>query len=339
MSFLSFKLNAGAAFVALAFFIISCGNNQPADETLMVESTDSSVVSLNEKIKQDPSNPDLYHQRAILLSGNNDLPTAFYDMRRAISIDSTRAAYFMTLGEIYFMQGEGGKALQAYQQASDLEPENQEALLKQAELKLYMQNPTGAIETIDQALLNDKFNAKAYFMKGMAFKQLRDTMTALSSFQTAVEQDPEYFHAYMQLGIILSELHDPVAEQYLKNAINVNPLSIEAHYALGMFLQQHGNPEAALEPYSNILALDSINRDALFNTAYVYSEYLDDQAKALEGYDKVTQLHPNDANGWYMLGLTHERMGNKSDAITSYKKSLAIQPDYDLPARGISRLE
>jgi len=60
----------------------------------------------------------------------------------------------------------------------------------------------------DELLRINKNNADAYFFKGMIFKSLEMKNKSISNFQTCVEQDPTYYNAYMQLGLLMSNKKD-----------------------------------------------------------------------------------------------------------------------------------
>ena len=74
-------------------------------------------------------------------------------------------------------------------------------------------------------------------MKGMNYKEIKDTAKAISSMQTAVEQDQTYYSAYIQLGILCAAQKNPLAVQYYKNAMRIQPNSTEAWYDLGKYYQ------------------------------------------------------------------------------------------------------
>ena len=57
----------------------------------------------------------------------------------------------------------------------------------------------------------------------MKYKDLGDTAKAISSMQTAVEQDQQYYNAYMQLGILCAAQRNKLAVDYYKNALKVIP--------------------------------------------------------------------------------------------------------------------
>lgn len=326
-------------FFILALFSCKNKNADVAEDNAIIETSDSILIAFNERIKTDPSNPELYHARARYFLQQKNADAAFADMGRVLKLDTTKADYFITLSEIAFTRGQGATVKSALEKAIEVDPDNIEALMKLGELHLYLKNYKEAMGYLDRVLMKDRYNAKAYFIKGMAFKETGDTARAVSSFQTTVEQDPDYYHAYMQLGLLFSDAKKPLALDYLNNALNLDPESIEALYAIGFFAQENNMPEKAIQAYNTILQIDSAYKHAHYNLGYVQSELLKNYKAALKHYSDAIRLYPDFYEAWYMRGYTYERMGDKTSAAADYRASLNIKPDYDLAALGLGRVE
>ena len=233
-----------------SIFFISCGNHTNKQEKSITKDSATVAVpqelqNLNKLIAATPNNPDLYETRAKYYMGTKMYDEGLADMARAMSIDSTKVAYYITLSDLYFAANKSGNAKTALEKAIKLDNKNVEAYLRLAELYLYVQKSDKSIEYINEALKIDKYNAKAYFMKGMNYKDLKDTAKAISSMQTAVEQDQTYYNAYIQLGILCAAKKNKLAVDYYKDAIRIAPKSDEAWYNLGKYYQDmHDNNNA-----------------------------------------------------------------------------------------------
>ena len=329
----------GAFFSFL--FLNSCAENKEKineEEAIITSTNDTILVKYNEQIKTDPNNPDLYHERAKYFFATQNVEAALADMNRVFILDSSKAEYFITLSALYFSKGMAGNVKASLEKSIELEPKNITALMKLAELYLYLEKHKECIGTIDKVLRIDKYNAKAYFIKGMAFKETGDTAKAVSSFQTTVEQDPEYYHAYMQLGLLFSSANNKLAIDYFNSAIKINPQSTEAYYGLGLFLQENEMYEKAIEAYTIILQIDPIYKHAYYNLGYVHSEYLKDYKAAIGYFSNAIKSSPEYYEAFYMRGLSYERIGDLKNAEADYRASLKIKPDYDLAAMGLNRI-
>ncbi len=336
--------NIFAVLIAISFAItiFSCGNsNKKKDNVnnIISDSISPEITALNTKIKADPNNADLYNERAKLLIEKQKLDEAFADIRTALNIDSTKAPYFLTLSDVYFALGKVKNCKQAIEKSLTLYPDYADAELKFAELNLYFKDYKKTFDYIDKALKVDKVNAKAYFMKGMTYKETGDTSKAVSCFQTAIDQDPEYYHAYIQLGILFSIKGNPLAIDYFNNALKQNPKSIEAKYGLGMFYQENDEYDKAIIEYDSILSIDPKYKNAHYNIGYIYLVYLKKYPKAVKHFTDAIECDPKYAEAFYNRGYSYELLGDIKNAKADYNKALELKPNYEKPIDGLNRLD
>ena len=72
--------------ILFSFTLVSCGDT-PADEVKdSVPATDS-LTALNEQIRQDPNNLELYYKRALLYVDRNDFGAAVLDINRVLALE------------------------------------------------------------------------------------------------------------------------------------------------------------------------------------------------------------------------------------------------------------
>ncbi len=327
--------------VVISFLMFSCSNPAKEENNQVVEGLNipKPLLDLNSKIEKNPQNADLYNERAKYYFEAKDAASALKDIQMAIVLDSTKANYFLTLSDVCFVMGSSGDAKTALGKCILLDSKNIEALLKLSELYLYVKQFKTSIDFTDKVLKVDINNAKAYFRKGMNFKELGDTAKAISSFETTVEQDPDYYDAFMQLGIIAAIKHNALAVEYFKSAILLNSKSIEAYYSLGMFYKDRGELNRAIETYTTILQIDPTNKNANYNLGYIHFEYLKLYNEALEYFSKSFDADKKYYTAVYMRGLCYETLGNVKAAKADYTNSLEINYGYVKAIEGIKRLE
>jgi tetratricopeptide (TPR) repeat protein len=328
-----------SAFIINLLFFASCGTD--TGNTGENPKTDSAVASapaelkaINQEILASPNNPDLYHKRAKYYLANKSFDEGLADMSRAMNLDSTKAGYFLTLSDLYFSVNQSGNAKAALEKSIALDPKNVEAILKLAELYLYVNKSDKSIEYINQALKIDQYNAKAYFMKGMNYKDLKDTAKAISSMQTAVEQDQQYYNAYMQLGILCAGQKNKLAVDYYKNALRIQPKSVEAWYALGKFYQDAGDWNNAIGTYSTLLKFDN-NKNVMYNLGVIHLVALKAYNKALEYFTGAINIDPKYVEAYYGRGVCYQEMKEPKKALAEFQTCLSINPDYEPAKRAL----
>ncbi|MGD0712301.1 MAG: tetratricopeptide repeat protein [Bacteroidales bacterium] len=322
--------------------IVSCGGKgtkSNVKKTIVSDSISPEITALNAKIQKDPNNPELFNQRAELLAQKNKLDEALADIRTALNIDSSKAPYYLTLSDVYFAQGKARNCKQAIEKALTLDPKSVNADLKYAELKLYFKEYNTTFEYINKALEIDKINAKAYFMKGVAYKLTGDTIKAVSCFRTTIDQDPNYYHAYMELGLLFSMKNNRLAVDYFEKALKLNPKSIEARYGLGMFYQGNGEIDNAIMEYDSILRIDPKFKMAHFNLGYIHIVYMKEYSKALKHFTDAIECDPKYAEAYYNRGYTYELMGDIQNAKKDYNKALEIRTNYQKAIDGLNRID
>lgn len=326
------KLTYSIIIFALTSLLFSCGNNENQNTTSQVDTTTiktpEELSELNKAIEENPNNAALYNKRAKYYYSINDLSKGLLDIEKAIILDSTKAEYFLTISNFYFSANKTSKAKASLEKCIKLDENNIDALLKLAELYLYVTKYDQSIEFINRALKIDMYNSKAYFMKGMCYKELRDTTRAISSMKTAVEQDKNYYHAFMQLGILNAAQKNKLATEYYKNAIRIQPKSTEAWYGLGKYYQDMGDWDKSISTYDTLLSFNPANKFAHHNKGVVYLTSLKLNEKALESFTNAIKSDPKYVDAYYGRAVTYQTIGDKKNAIADFQACLAINPDY-----------
>jgi tetratricopeptide (TPR) repeat protein len=332
----------GIILVGVAALISSCDENNTArlDNGSREQAAQNDPFdSINNVIKERPNDADLYFERAQMHYAERNVASSLADVGRALRLDSLNPDYYILMADLKLINKESRDSRDALLKAYAIDPTNVDVLLKLGELYMVVRDADASFKYLNEALKEDVYNATAYRLKGFNYKFLGDTLNAISSFQTAVEQDPEDYDAYMQLGLIYAEVGQPLAEDYFNNALKVRPQSIEALYAKGLFLQTQDQPREAISVYDNILAINQDYFEAWYNIGYVHLEMLQNFDSAAYNFNQAIATGPRDYfTAIYNRGLSREREGNLKQAAEDYRAALKINPQFDLAARGLSRV-
>jgi len=324
----------------LICMMVACGNHKGTDEAnTQTDSLPPDLAEITKKINENPKDAGLYNQRALLYLDKKDPDKALNDINKAITIDSKNSLYLRTLSDVYFAMGKINNCKEALNKAIEINPDDAEAYLKLAEVFFYMKDYKKTFENTDKALAIDKLNAKADFIRGMAYKDMGDTAKAVRSFQITVEKDQEYFHAYMQLGLMYSVKHNFLAVDYFNNALKVNPKSIEALYSLALFYQENGEYNKAIEKYTTLLKIDPKNKYAHYNLGYIHLVYLQVYDVAAKHFTDAINCDPNYAEAFYNRGYCYELLGNVMYAKADYQQAIKLKVNYQRAIDGLNRLD
>ena len=303
-----------------------------------VDSAAAALASLDQRIIADAANPALYAERAELFLKRDSLGRAILDMERAVKLDSLNIERRLRLGDLYFNAIRMGNARDEFQRVIDLAPQDVRPKLRLAETRMILREYPESMALVNDALRIDPTAARGYYLKGYIHMETRDTTRAISSFRTAVEQDPQDFVSYMLLGKLSAARHDPLAEQYYNTALDLRPNSVEALYGKGLWAQEHDFDSLAMTCYDRIKEIAPGNALAWYNSGYIKMEHKGDAEAAKADFSKAIDLNTNYADAWYMRGLAMERTDRLDSAAANYQLCVGIDPSHTLAANAIDRL-
>ena len=326
-------------FISISFFaLISC-KPSGANTQENIAHTDSlfkvinapELKAINQKIMENPNDGHLYIERAKLYLKYKQLEDAINDAKRAIRIDSTQAEFYITQADIFFVANETKNCKDVLEKVVAKFPTNTDGLLKLGELFYFVKQYEYAFAKINQALKINPNLAKAYYLKGNIYKETGDTAKAISSLETAIEQDNKNFGAFLDLGLIYAARKNGIALEYYDNAININPVSSEALYAKAKLLQDIDKIDESIIIYNRILRNDSLHAFSLYNLGAIELEHHKNTDKALGFFNKAISANPKYAEAYFARGVCYQELKDKNNALADYSMCLQLKPNY-LPA-------
>ncbi|HXH17610.1 MAG TPA: tetratricopeptide repeat protein [Chitinophagales bacterium] len=324
-----------------ALHLTGCNPEQPKEKTETPPTSEFAQIpiiqNLSEKIAENPEDEELLYARSNAYLQLGNYQNALADIVAAIKLDSTNGKFYSTLGEIYFSKQEYTRAITALEKGHKQNPDDIELTLQLAKYQLYVGEKAKSIQLLDEVLKKNMFYAEAYFLKGMVFKEIGDTSKAISNFQTAVEQNPNYYDAYMQLGLLLTKKKNKLAPDYFSNALKIDSTSYEARYGIAMYYQEVKNYTKALELYRQMILDYPQDKDAYYNTGYIYFQ-MDSLEKAARSFERAIGVDPTYADAYYMRGLCAEAAKDFKNARYYYQQALNLIPEHALAAAAMKRL-
>jgi len=335
-----FALILICAFAATIESCKSCNSNKDLG---IEETSDPALRAINAKIKADPDNIDHYLERALYYSGLKKYNEANADIARAKAIDSTKADIYFTAGQIHFYQQRVSDAYKDYQKCLEKDPLHKNGLLEKSAMDIVLNNHKLALQQISTVLRQDERVAYAYYLKGRLYRAVHDTAFTLSSYQTAIEIDPTYYDAYLELGMFCASYGDPLAKEYYNSAIELHPNFVEPYYNKALFLQETGvkkpsNYQEALACYDKIIGMDANFSAAYFNKGFIYLVYLKDYQKGIDNFNLALEKNPNYYQAAYNRALCYEGKGEKTNAEADLNLALKLEPDYTEAAVELGKL-
>ena len=331
-------------FVILSITACNSSENKTASTEMKADSAvitgapvPQELVDLNKAVKASPGNPSSYNDRAKYYVLHKQLDLAYEDLAKGFQLDTSYMPLYNTLADYHLHKGEPAQAKAALENALKVNKKSYMTYVKLGELYYLVKKYDLAFEKINEGLKINKYYSDGYFWKGMIYKDKKETDKAISNFMTAVEQDPENFKAYMQMGLISIEKGKADALDHFNAAIRIRPNSTEGYYARAYYYQTHKELDKAIQDYTKVTELDSTYTNAHYNLGIIRYELRVVDLASLD-FSRVIKLNPKYAEAYYMRGLCEEAKNKNQEAIADFEFALSLKNDYYLAKQAITRV-
>ncbi|HEX9944513.1 MAG TPA: tetratricopeptide repeat protein [Thermoanaerobaculia bacterium] len=168
-------------------------------------------------------------------------------------------------------------------------PESGQALFDFEVSELAREASTLPLQTPEESAEPD---AADWYERGWELEEEDSPEDAMAAYRHALELDPGFADAHLNLGRLLHERGETVgAERHYRAALAARPDDPIAAYNLGVALQDLGRPRDAAEAYETALAHDPKLADAHYNLSGIYEELGEREAafRHLRTYRTLTQ--------------------------------------------------
>ncbi len=331
-------------FLLLVWILVlytACNNNATYRFIDATDTTFSSDIrSVSKKINENPTNPELFYNRAKAFYFEDKYNDAIIDIKHAIYLDSLNPLYHYTLAE-YLMAGdtaEAKTAIKSYEKAISIKKDYVEAMLHLAKIQFARQNYAKAQENYFNASKLDPSNPIPYFYMGLMKKEMKDTAAAVALFEKTLAIDGSYYDAVMQLANYYMNKNDSRCLDFYNKAIKLNEFSDEAFYNKGYYYQINKQYKNAASMYEHTIKISKVHILARYNLAYInvlFKNY--DEARGL--LSEVIELDQNNAAAYALRGYIKEISKDFTGANMDYQKALQLDNSLQVAKDGLKRVK
>ncbi len=312
-------------------------------------------LTIDELYKRYPDSLPILIQHGNVLMERHDYDNALKDGAKAYRLDSNNIeARFLYASAL---NNRASRTVSEVMVAQDhfkvvvkQQPKNTKALVALASTYVFLDNYDLAFYYINEALRIDKRYRDAYIMKGTLYRKLGNAKLAKSSYQTAIDQDPDFFEAYIALGDLYLQDYDSICLEYYTTATQLRPNSTDALYSLAYGYQylagsdklspqrQMQLSEEALKIYRQMAKKDPEFTMSTFQQGWIKQFQQNDIDSAMIFYQSTLQKEPRFVEAWHNLGLCYEGRKEYPRALEAYGKALKYDPEFTLSREAAERI-
>lgn len=236
------------------------------------------------------------------------------------------------LGMAYYRKGDYLNAVLNFQRALKENPDDSEAT-QLTGLSLYLAGkPAEAIPYLEKVQSwYPSANVDASYILGVSYIQTKNYPQARGAFAKMFGVPTDSAASYLFTARMLLRLDfGPVAEEYGKKAVELDPKLPLAHFLLGeLYLYQSKIPDAIAQ-FEQELKINPSHAASFYKLADAYSrmQRFDDAEKLLQ---RSIWLDPTATGPYVLMGKVLQKKGEPALAVRSLQRAIAMDPNNAIP--------
>ncbi|WP_158442059.1 MULTISPECIES: tetratricopeptide repeat protein [Planktothrix] len=265
----------------------------------------------------------------------NHFESAILACQKVLETDVNCGEAYTILGNVLQLQGKFEQAHNSYKTAIQLQPESPEPLGNLGSLYARKQQWDLAVKYYQLALKYKPNCDKLYRNLAKVLTKLNRPDEATECWYHSYRLQPEQAGAteHLELGkTLLEQGKSTEAIACFQNAISSSKNSelflqtkLEAYSLMAKALYQSNQLEEALQTYQKLLQLNPQDAIAYTNLGNLYAKR-QDWKSALTAYQKAIAFNPNLAIAYRHLGEVFQQLGDQDQAIEYWYQGFNIEP-------------
>jgi predicted O-linked N-acetylglucosamine transferase (SPINDLY family) len=284
---------------------------------------------LNEVLQKDINSADTIFELGIAYANANRFTEALsiFCCLQPYKMSDARIPY--NSGLIYSLQSKHQLALESYDLALKIQPNDVETLINKSSTCNDIKNYVLALESLEYAIQIRADIPEAWSNKGIALNNLNLYQESIAAYNEALKLNPNYHEAWSNKSVPLSKLKRFLeASKACDKALSLKPDYAEAYYNKGNALNELKHFDEAIVHYDKALCLQPDYAEA-WNNKGVALDAAKHFSEAIAHYDKALSLKPDYAEAWNNKGVALDAAKHFSEAIAHYERALSLQSDLE----------
>ena len=290
---------------------------------------DAANLILNEVLQKDINSADTIFELGIAYAKVNRFmeASAIFCCLQPYKNNDVRISY--NLGLIYSLQGKHQLALEAYELALKIQPDDAEVLINKGSTCNDIKDYGCALDALDRAIQLRPDIPEAWLNKGIALSNLSLYLESIEAYNEAIKLAPGFHEAWSNVSVPLNKLKRFVeASEVCDKALSLKPDYAEAWSNKGVALNSLNLYEQAVSAYNEAIKLNP-NWHEVWSNISVPLNKLMRFSEAADACDKALNLKPDYAEAWSNKGVTLNELRRFDEAITHYDQALNINRNID----------
>ncbi|MCF6294079.1 MAG: tetratricopeptide repeat protein [Flavobacteriaceae bacterium] len=279
---------------------------------------------LNELYEIEPTNEEVFIQKANILSKKDNHEEAISILQQALEFSEYNADIFSLIGMEYLFLDKFEDAKLYFLKCLEADYEDYSALYNAIYCFEYLEQNTEAIEYLDTYLQKNPYCEVAWHQLGKQYINTKDYKKALAAFDFAIISDDLFIGAYLEKGKVLEKLKqfNEAIENYKITLALDDPTSF-ALLRIGKCYEKLGQDDLAVQHYYKTVEEDPLLDKGWIAITNFYNKNKNYQ-KALYYINKAINIDAENVIYWKLYAQINQRLNFLEEAERGYKKTLEL---------------
>lgn len=287
---------------------------------------------LDELYEIEPYNPEIYIQKANILSKQNHHQDAVDVLKSASEIlEDDEEVYSMIAMEYMFME-DFEKAKFFFKKCLELDEEDVSFLYNIIHCYDYLDQGEAAIDFLNDYLDKYPYSEIAWHQIGLQYLDIEEYEKALNSFDFAIISDDTFMGAYMEKAKLLESLERYAeAIECYKTTLELEDATAFAYLHIGKCYNRMGQTGPALDYYNKSLQEDPLLDKTWIAITDFYFER-EQYRQALYYVEKAIAIDEENIQHWNRYAQINKKLNRHEEAEKGRRKTQELS-QYDFERR------
>ncbi|MFO1409346.1 MAG: tetratricopeptide repeat protein [Steroidobacteraceae bacterium] len=309
---------------------------------LLQQNVDAAELALREAVKIAPDKAQPKLALADFIASHRSFETGEKSLKELVSGASSDYDLRMGFGDFYASHQRSAQAEQVYRDIvrdAGTAAAGLEARDRIAALYLASNRTTEASALLEEVLQKNPRDPGALLARaGIALDRGAAT-GAIADLRAVLRDAPASMQALRMLARAYEVNHDVgLAEETLRGAIRANPSDVQSRLALAQLLMRNGRGDEA-QPVADQAVKDRPGDVDGLRAAFQVQVERRDMAGARATAVAIQSLRPDLPDGYFLVGLVNEALGNRADALAAFERATAVSPTAVEPVAAAARID
>jgi predicted O-linked N-acetylglucosamine transferase (SPINDLY family) len=289
------------------------------------ERSDSILTGI---LKRDAKCLPALHILGLIRASQGKFNEAVEFFQKALKLNPQDKSIRLNLAKAFSDQGMDKEALPHFKMSTEVMPGNANAWIGLGKTLANLNKEHDAVDCYDKALSIDNRLVGGWSNKAFALFKLEKYQDSLNCYDEVIALEPNNPIAWSEKGAVLHALqrYEEAIFNYDK-AITINPSLAAAFLNKGAALKELKRNQEALSLCKTALNLDPNMPEAWLNAGINFRE-LKQFDNATYHLDQALKLNPKLANNWSSKGLVLHELKRRQEALHHFDRAIELNPNY-----------